>query len=180
MAKKKEYFILIVIILGLGVYILFGRPQNTHYNLIALPEIQKSKFSKIQIDSPDNSVLIKKQSGEWVLAKEHNTADRKKIEEILDVLKDLQVSALVSKSGNYARYDLAPEKKIRVRAWSRDKLVRDFALGKLAPTGQHTFISLSKDNNVYHAPGRLRDYFQAETEDWIKKENNATEKSQLE
>lgn len=166
MQKKKEYLILVLIVLGLSLYILFGRPEGTNYTLMSLPEIAEKKFSRIEIKGPDYTVLLQKEAGNWVVGEQGYPVEEQKIKRILDVLDDLQVTALVSESGNYSRYGLQDDKRIRVRAWSGGDLVRDFALGKLAPTRQHTFVTLSGEENVYHAPGSFSQYFQGKTASW--------------
>lgn len=160
MHRKKEYIILVLVILGLSLYILFGKPKSTHYNLMSLPEIKESKFTKIRLNASDGSILFKKRDGRWFVGEKAYPADEQKIKRILDVLDDLQVTALVPESGNFARYDLGEDKKIRVRAWTGQDMMRDFTVGKLAPTRRHTFVSLSKEKNVYHAPGSFRNYFE--------------------
>jgi hypothetical protein len=166
MHRKKEYILLVLIILGLSLYILFGRPKGTHYTLMSLPEIKESEFTKIRLNTPDGSILLKKKKGRWFVSEKAYPADEQKVKRILDVLDDLQVTALVSESGNFARYDLDEDKKVRLRAWAGEDLVRDFTVGKLAPTRQHTFVSLSGDENVYHAPGSFRNYLKGKIAAW--------------
>ena len=78
---------------------------------------------------------------------------------MLEILKGLTVTALVSESRNYSRYDLDDDKKITVRAWTGDTLAREFELGKAATSYQHTFVQLADDDRIYHAQGNLRGKF---------------------
>ena len=78
---------------------------------------------------------------------------------MLDTIKELTLTALVSESKNYERYDLNNENKINVKAWAEDSLSREFEVGKVAPSYRHTFIKIADDDHVYHARGNFRDKF---------------------
>jgi hypothetical protein len=78
---------------------------------------------------------------------------------MLDVIKELTVTTLVSESKNYIRYDLDDDKKITVRAWTGGTLTREFEVGKAATSSRHTFVMLADDDRVYHAQGNFRGRF---------------------
>jgi hypothetical protein len=78
---------------------------------------------------------------------------------MLNSAAELTLTALVSDSGNYERYDLTDDKKIHVKAFSKDRTAREFDIGRAAPTNQHTFIKLAGDKNVYHARGSINNTF---------------------
>ncbi len=62
-------------------------------------------------------------------------------------------------SKNYVRYDLKKDKNIHVKAWQGETLLREFDIGKAAPTFKHTFVKLPDDSNVYYAIGNFRSDF---------------------
>ena len=85
---------------------------------------------------------------------------------MLDVIEKLKLTALVSESKNYIRYDLNNDKNIDVKAWQGNTLLREFDIGKTAPTYKHTFVKLPNDPNVYHARGDFRRNFDRPVDDF--------------
>ena len=65
---------------------------------------------------------------------------------MVEVLDKITLSALVSESKSYDRYDLSDEKKLSIKAWEGETLKRDFYAGKVSPSSRHTFITLAGDN----------------------------------
>jgi len=74
-------------------------------------------------------------------------------------ISELTLTALVSESESYNRYDLADDKKITVTAWTGDTLKRRFELGKTASSFKHTFVKIAEDPRVYHARNNFRHTF---------------------
>ncbi len=155
---KKEYVILAVIILALSVYLILRNPDRTHYELPTVPVIA-GDISKIEISKVDSSISLNKEDDTWHIAPKGYPADGSKVENMLDVIKDVTLTAMVSESKNYTRYDLNDENKITVKAWAGDKLGREFELGKAATSYRHTFVKLADDHRVYHAQGNFRSKF---------------------
>jgi hypothetical protein len=159
MKVKKEYLVLLLIIIGLSIYLLQRTGDRTLYKLPAIPPVAKSDITKIQIEQGDEDVELTKKDDRWWIAPEHYPADSSRIQGMLDVLDDLTLTALVAQSGDDMRYELDDEKKISVKAWQQDRLVRDFEIGKTAPSFRHTFVKLAGDKRVFHARGNLRSRF---------------------
>jgi hypothetical protein len=156
MKAKKEYVILLVLIAGLSAYLVLRKPDRTHYQLPKLQNITESDISKIEIDKGGTSVVLDKKGSGWEIGTQGYPADTGKVKAILDTLKNLTLTALVSEAKDYNRYELDDAKKIRVRAWAADNLKRDFDVGKTAPTYRHTFVKLAGDDRVYHAQENFR------------------------
>jgi hypothetical protein len=78
---------------------------------------------------------------------------------MLFAIEDIEITDLVSESKAYARYQLDGDSKISIKAWAKDKLLRDIYIGKEAATYQHTFIRFPGNSNVYHARGDFRRKF---------------------
>jgi hypothetical protein len=165
MKLKKEYAVLAVIIVGLVLYLVFHETDRTHYSTPELPEISAKKISKIDLTVSGVSVELTRKDDDWFIGKEAYPADSGKIKNMLDVLEKLSVTALVSESKNYVRYDLDDENKISVKAWIGTKAGREFDIGKNAPTFQHTFVRLKDDPNVYHAGGDFKNKFDYTADD---------------
>jgi len=84
---------------------------------------------------------------------------------MLDVIGKLSLTALVSQSKSYNRYHLDEGNKIKVKAFDKDKLRREFDIGKAAASFRHTFVKISGDERVFHASGSFRDKFDKTVED---------------
>ena len=159
MKIKKEYVILFALILGLALYLMLRNPDRTQYRLPDVAHIDKTGLSKIEISKPDTTIVLDRKNDTWHIAPEGYRANRDRVTDMLETLKGLTVTALVSESRSYSRYDLGEDKKITVRAWTGDTLAREFELGKSATSYQHTFVKLAGDDRIYHAQGNLRSKF---------------------
>ena len=158
MKIKKEYVVLAVIILALSLYLILRSPDRTHYKLPKVPDIA-GDISKIEISKFDSSIAISKKDDTWRIAPQGYPANTNKVEDMLDIIEELTLTAMVSESRNYSRYDLNDEKKITVKAWTGDTPRREFEVGKAATSFRHTFVKLADDHRVYHARGNFRAKF---------------------
>ncbi|MBN2032039.1 MAG: DUF4340 domain-containing protein [Deltaproteobacteria bacterium] len=166
MKVKKEYFILAVLILALSVYLYFRRQDRAQYELPVLEEVPVSEIMKIEISKPQGPVIALERKDEgWVLLPEKYPADKGKITAMLESLRNLTLSALISESKSYERYGLGKEDKIAVKAWTEKGLKRDFEIGKEAPSFQHTFVKIGGDARVFHARQNLKIRFGQSVED---------------
>jgi hypothetical protein len=165
MKVKKEYGILAAIIVALVLYLALRERERTHHRLPELPRVIGTEISKIEISKAEGSVILTKKDNRWYIDPREFPADSRKMKEMLATIESLTLTALVSESKNYSRYDLSTEKKITVRAWTGNKLRREFAVGKAAPSFRHTFVKLAGDDPVYHARGNFRGQFDQTAED---------------
>jgi hypothetical protein len=159
MKIKKEYLILLLIIVALSVYLFMRKEDRTLYELPVLPGISKKDISKIEITKGQTSLVLNKKDDQWVIGAQQYPADKNKINEMLDASEKLTLTALVSESKNYIRYDLTDEKKINVKAWQADTLKRNFDIGNAASSFRHTFVKLADDDRVFHARENFRNKF---------------------
>lgn len=159
MKVKKEYAILVVVIVALGLYLFFRNTDRTTYTLPELPAVKTQDLTKIEIGKGDQNVVLTRKDDGWLVAPGDYPADGNLVDRMLDALADLKVTALVSETRNYTRYELDENQQIRVTAYQDDKAVRSFHIGKAAETMRHTHITLSEDPHVYHAQGNFRQDF---------------------
>ena len=159
MTVKREYLILVVLILGLSLYLALYKRDKSHYRLPELPKVVKRDISKVEIFKQNTTIVLNKRDNSWHIVPQGYSADTSLVESMLDVLEKLSLTALVSESKNYERYNLDEDNKVIVKAWSGDTLKREFEIGKAATTFQHTFVKLSEDYRVYQARGNFRNKF---------------------
>ena len=166
MKLKKEYFILTAILVALILYLALHRSNRTHYQLPELSEVTGNHISKLEITTSGNSIIFNEKDNTWYIEPKGYRADPTKVKKMLDVIEKLKLTALVSESKNYIRYDLNNDKNIHVKAWQGNTLLREFDIGKTAPTYKHTFVKLPNDPNVYHARGDFRRNFDRPVDDF--------------
>lgn len=159
MKRKSEFIILFIIISVLISYLLLHKKDRTHYQLPVISETAKNRISQIEIDTANDTIVLNRKDNTWYIGQEAYPAATEKVNAMLDVIEKLTVTALVSESKNYIRYDLNDDKKITVKAWEGAVISRQFDIGKSATTFRHTFVKLDQDPNVYHARGDFRHKF---------------------
>jgi hypothetical protein len=164
MKVKKEYAILLVVIVALGLYLFFRSTDRTTYSLPELPRLKTQDLTKIEISKEGRTVTLTRQDGSWRVSPGDYPADTRLVDRMLDDLAALKVTALVSETHNYARYDLDDSHRVRVTAYQNNAVARDFQIGKAAETMRHTHIVLAQDPNVYHAQGNFRNDFDQSVE----------------
>jgi len=86
MKFKKEYIILILIIIALCVYLFMRSSDRTLYQLPELDGLKQSEINKIEISKDGNSYILKKKDGQWYLEPAGYLADKNKVNAMLNVL----------------------------------------------------------------------------------------------
>ena len=165
MKFKKEYIILILIIAGLSAYLFIRSSDRTHYQLPQMDSLDQKQISKIEIANAGDTFMLSKKDNKWYLDPPGYLADTNKVNAMLSVFETLALTALVSESKDYVRYDLDAGNKITVKAWQEDSLKRNLDIGKAAPSFRHTFVKLSDDSRVFHARDNFRGKFDYSEDD---------------
>jgi hypothetical protein len=164
MKMKKEYLILIAVILALGFYLGLRTRDRTHFELPRPEALESGVIDRLVIARPDGPLELVKRDTQWFIQPQGYRADGITVKNMLNQLSDLSITDLVSASGSYERYDLSTEKRINVQAFAGGQKNRDVDIGRPAATYQHTFIKLEGDPNVYHARGSLQNTFDKDLE----------------
>lgn len=162
---KKEYLILILLILALSAYLFFKTEDKDHFPVPSVAKMTPGNISGLEITKKEDTIHLVKQDGKWMLQGLDRPADNAAVDNILDVLKDFRLSALVSQKKDVNRYELDKDNKIDVKVIEGDSPVFEFSLGKTAPTYNHTFVMVAGDSNIYHAKGNFRSDFDKTAED---------------
>ena len=165
MKIKKEYIILVVIIIGLSVYLYMRRSDRTLYELPELPKVAKKEITKLQITKAKLEIVLSKKDEQWYIAPAEYPTDASKIKGMLNDLETLTLTAMVSESKNYNRYDLTEAQKINLKAWQGQDLKLDLDVGKTASSFRHTFVRPADDERVFHAQGNLKNNFDVSVDD---------------
>jgi hypothetical protein len=153
---RKEYPILAALIVALGLYLFFRPTDRTRYQLPTLPPVDPSTITRLELNGPSGAVALEREADAWVAGSERYPTARTAVDSMLAVVADLTVTALISESAAYDRYELDAAHRVQVTAWAGEQKVREFAVGKVAPTYRHTHVQLAGDPNVYHARESFR------------------------
>jgi hypothetical protein len=165
MKIKKEYLILGLIIVALSVYLFQRSGDRTRYSLPEVPALTAPEITKIEIARAGQSVVLTRKDERWVIEPQGVAAAPKSVQEMLEALTGLTLTAMVAESQNYSLYELDDEHKTHVRAWQDGRLRRELDIGKTAPSFRHTFVRLAGDDRVYHARDNFRSRFAGGPED---------------
>ena len=166
---KKEYLILILVIVGLSAYLFFHKENRDNYTLPVIEKIDTAGVTAIEIEKGSQAVRFDKAGKDWTVTEDHFPADASMVETLLDTIKTFQLTALVSQKSDLNRYELDKENRITVRIFKSDQKVFEFAIGKDAPTFNHTFVMIEKDDRVYHAAGSFRNDYDRDAADFRNK-----------
>jgi len=159
MKLKKELILIALAIVLLIGYLSVRETDRNEYRLPDIAKITVSDITRIEIARPEGTVVLEKKDSSWQIQPQAYLADSGKVNTILSDLEKLSLTAMVSESKSYTRYDLDPDKAIRIKAWAGQELKRDLQIGKPAATFQHTFVRMGDGAEVYHAWQNLRTAF---------------------
>jgi hypothetical protein len=159
MKPKIEHLLIAIAIVLLVIYLSVRETDRAEYRLPAIAKITASDITRIEIARQEGTVVLEKKESTWLIQPQAYNADSGKVNTVLSDLEKLSLTALVSESKSYSRYDLEPDKAIRIKAWAGEELKRDIQIGKPASTFQHTFVRMGDGAEVYHAWQNLRTAF---------------------
>ncbi|MDY6970781.1 MAG: DUF4340 domain-containing protein [Thermodesulfobacteriota bacterium] len=179
MKTKKEFIILVAIIIALSLYLMLRNPDRTNYQLPETPTVAAKDITRMEITRKDSSINMKKKLDTWHIVPQEYVADTQKAKEMLDAIEGLTLTALASEAKDYGRYDLTSDKRITVRAWAGDTLKSEFDVGKAASSYRHTFVKIVGDHRVYHAKNNFRGKFDQSLEDLRDKAVLSFEKEEI-
>ncbi|NWH04767.1 DUF4340 domain-containing protein [Desulfobacter latus] len=157
---KKEYIILIILIIGLSAYLGLKKDDQVHYELPTIPQVDTTRIDRMEISKADRLVVLNKGEKGWTVTENEFPATPDDIKRILGTLKKIELSALVSEAKDLVRYELDDIHAVKVKALAGKEVVRSLVIGKTAPSYNHTFIYLdNKDQTVYQANGNFKSQF---------------------
>lgn len=172
---KKEYLILIILIIGLSAYLGFKKDDQVHYELPAIAKVDTTRIDRIEIQKADRLVVLNKGEDGWTVTNKKFAAKSGDIKQMLDMLEEIRLSALVSEARDLTRYELDDAHAVKIKAMAKGQVVRSIATGKTAPSRNHTFICLNGrsgdqegelNQTVYQANGNFKPQFDKDAADF--------------
>lgn len=161
-----NYSILGIIIVALSLYLAFRRSDRMQYELPILSSIEEEDIDQIEMRTQARDIDLTKSEGEWRLGPEGFLAESSKVSQILRTISSLTLTDLVSVSGNHERYELDEQSRIRVKAYVNNKIVRQFDIGKRAPSYSHTYVMIKGDERIFQAKDDFRTSFDKTKDDF--------------
>jgi hypothetical protein len=156
---KKQYLILILIIVALAGYLVLKKEDRSHYTLPVPPAVDSNNIDQLTVQKQNQTLVFLRTDDGWVVTDASYPADDFAVKQMLDVLKGLTLSALVSEKQDLFRYELDEDHCLVVTAYEAGTPVLSFKIGKTAPTYNHTFVMLENDPYIYHAKDSFRSHF---------------------
>ena len=160
MKIKTEYLVLVALIAGLSLFLWFRNSDRVLYELPDTGGLKKEQVARIEVRAPEQGPLVlEKKGNDWFLPSgapaKPADADR-----MVEAVTGLALTTLVSERDDLVRYDLSADKAVMVTASAADgKTLRTIAVGKTAPSHNHTFVRIDDDPRIYHARGRFPGIF---------------------
>jgi hypothetical protein len=166
MKLKKEYILLTLVVVALVLYLSLRSANHDEEDLPQPAKIETAKINRLVVTDKENPPLeLVKKDEKWFIEPQGYAADGIKVKNMVNAVAELALTALVSESKNYDRYELTPKTRLNVQAFGDGGTrLRTFDIGKSAPTQQHTFTLLDGDPRIYHARGQLRTTFDQNVE----------------
>jgi len=163
MKLKKEYLVLLGVIAVLLIVLVFsGGRSKMRYRVPVLESLEIDGITRIEITRSGETVLLSRSQDHWTIMPQEYEADPDKVSSLLDVIAGLSLTELAAEKKDDLRYELDDDKKINVKAFAGDTLIREFDVGKVSPTFRHTFVRIGKDTRIFHARDSFRSTFEVD------------------
>jgi hypothetical protein len=156
---KKQYLILILLIVVLSGYLIVKKEDRRHYTLPVPPAVTAKEVDRLVVKKQNRSIEFTRKDNAWVITDNAYPVDDTAMNQMLDVISQLTLTALVSENQDTIRYELDEEHGLEVTAYSENTPLLSFTIGKTASTFNHTFVMLKNDPNIYHAKDSFRMHF---------------------
>ena len=166
---KKEYLILLIIIVVLSTYLLRKNDNKIEMNIPELKLIEKDSIKKLVIENSKGNFTLKIDKKKWSLEPEGFPVLENKIDKMLTLLCNTDISDLISRAEKYGRFGLGEKNRSIVKAFGETSVLRSIMTGNKAESGNRTFIKLENDKMVYQARGNFKESFDIKKADIINK-----------
>ena len=164
MKVKKEYSVLVLIILVLSAYLILRKADRTHYELPEITPPAGEDISKFVFSSGKETVILERTDDLWRILPEGYIADKSLVDRMSDAVAGFAITTLAAESSNYAVYDLEGDKKITLDVYCGEEAVLSFEVGKKASTNRHTFVRFNGKPGIYQVTGDFRSAFDLDKE----------------
>ncbi len=144
--NKKLYGSIAVVAVLLG-YIFFSNQKGTR----DVPELKswEGDITGLSIQADEKSLVFSRVDGKSVVGEQKYPADEEKIKNLVNKVRDLKLTDLISRQKFYQNYDLTPDKAAVILLKQKDRVVRKLTVGKTGSTGRHSYLLVDNRPEVY-------------------------------
>lgn len=158
---KNEKIILAIAIAAFSIYLTIMEKNKSNDSLPKLDEIKTYEVTDINLSKNEQTISIKKKGTSWwVLTDKEVQADQREIDNMLDAIRKIELTALVSEKNDSEQYGFDPQNSICVEIKKEGQVLREFDVGKAATTNSHTFVRLKGNQSIYEAVGDFKPLFE--------------------
>ena len=104
MKLKKEYIILLAVIIGLSFYLFTRQTNRTLYELPRLTKVPAKKISKIEISGSEGKIVLKKEDESWLIGPEEYPASKNKIRQMIETIEMMKLMFTEEKVSYEGKY----------------------------------------------------------------------------
>lgn len=142
----KNRLVISILLLILVVLVSWPLLQNSNYNLAKKGLINKEDVNKIVIKNKDAKIVLSKESEWLILEPIKYLADSRKIKNLLENLEKTKIENLVTENPeHYNKFDVDEEKGITVSIYNKDKLIKEFIIGKMDSNFFKSYVRIEKE-----------------------------------
>ena len=95
MKIKKEYIILLVVIVALTAYLVSRNRDRNLYDLPQIESVDTKAITRIELTRAGAAILFDKEGSDWKIFPEKYLADPQKVKEMLAVMEGLTLTELI-------------------------------------------------------------------------------------
>lgn len=151
------------LIVAAALLLLFQREPQVGYQLPELDEVLTTDVQRVVMERGEERVELVRTGDEWRLQPQGHRADRAQVDRIVREAAGLELTDLLSAdptAQTHQRYELDDSRALVVSLFGGGQVMRQFQVGKRAPTYGHTYVLLADDRRVFQAAGDLTSVFQ--------------------
>ena len=150
-------FLGVLIALGILLWIKLSPQLKEKKNQPWLSDKIES-IDKIEIQTNNQKIILIKENNSWQVASEKNLpADKNKIDRLLDSLRQLKKTELVSKNENYHhKFGLNQENAIELKVYQGENNFFSLLVGNAGPDFESDYIRFPQEKEVYLSNIALR------------------------
>jgi hypothetical protein len=161
--KNRRIVLSLGVIIVLVIFLVFSGKDKKSGDI---PKIKSfDSADEIIIAKNNKQLRLFKKDNKWLINEQAFPADKSKAEYLEKEMKELNITDFISKEPYLAKYELNPEKAVRITVKGNGKVYRDIFIGKASSTFRSAYIKFENDPRIFLANGNLSDEFNKDVED---------------
>ncbi|OGJ49554.1 hypothetical protein A2335_02110 [Candidatus Peregrinibacteria bacterium RIFOXYB2_FULL_32_7] len=157
-----------LIIFAIFDYGLFGLSIKKSKTTFFFQNLDTEQITAVAIlNSKKENIEINKIEDQWIISVNNYLADQDVIKNLLDTIKNLKSSEIVSKNANnFEKYSLGDNNSVQVKLKVKDEIKAKFYIGTQGPNFNSQFFRIPEENKVFLIEENLSSKFDKTTDDF--------------